>query len=313
MDKKLKSILAAMAKLTGLTKAEIEAKLDLADTTTQEAFDKAVDEVLETHSKTVAKKTLNDFNDGHKAAKVEVLSELETQIREKFPEADKSKKGLALIEKLVADTKAKDADPAKIDDEAVKKHPAYLQLERDSQKAISDAKAEGETKVKELQDGLTRKANFEKLKVVALAEFDKLNPILPENQEAANKRRNTFIKELEAGVKYEVADNGEFVLLNDKGTRLEDEHGHAVKIASRVKAIADDLGFEYKAANERTSTGKENPAERKETKSGGQGGEKKFTGELPKTQEQYMAILTDEKLDTEAKTEVQAYWSEQNK
>jgi hypothetical protein len=266
MDKKIQSLLAAMSKLTGLTKAEIKAKLDFADTTTEEAFDKAVDEVLELHTKTVATKTRNDFNDGHKAAKLEVMTELEGQIREKFPNADKSKKGLALIEKLVADTKTDDGDPAKLDDETVKKHPAYLQLEKDSQKAISDAKAEGENKVKEIQDGLTKKENFGKLKTAALAEFDKLNPILPENQAAAEKRRNTFIKELENGTPFEVSSNGDFVLLDDKGKRLEDEHGHAVKLASRVKAIADDLGFEYKAAEDRSSAGKDNPATRKEDK-----------------------------------------------
>jgi hypothetical protein len=315
MDKKLKMILAAMAKVTGLSKAEIEAKLAFDENTDDVAFQAAVDEVLDVHAEAVKKKTGTDFGDGHKKGKSDTLTDLETQLRDKFPNVKSTAKGIALIEQIVAETSKPNGDPAKLDDEAVKKHPLYLQLEKDSQKAIEDAKKEGETKLKEVQDGLKKQGFYAEFEKQAMAEFDALKPILGEKPEAAAKRREVFRKDLK-NIPHEFDEKGNYILLDpeNKEKRKEDKFGKPAKLADSVKELADDHGFEYQVATPRTSSGTGKPGDKADDK-----GEKdkgpKFKGTMPAKGDTvgYMAILNDDTVDDDAKAEVVTAWGELNK
>ena len=312
MKKKLELLLAAMSKLSGMSKAEITAKLDFDEATTDEAFDTALDEVLDAHSTKVTKKQGIDYSDGHKAAKKEVLETLESDLKTKFGVTDSNKKGIALIEQIVEASKGKGGDAGAIDDDAVKKHPLYLQLEKDSQKALSDAKTEADTKLKELTTGLTLKEATKKLVDEGLVEFDNLAPILGDSDTAKAKRRAQFAKALEQSIKLELTETGDTLLIGENGKRLEDKHGNRQTVKDLVKPLADDLGFEYHAAKPRTSSG---------VGAGGTGTDPKdqptkaFTGTMPAKGDQkaYMSLLADDKLSDEAKTEVAASWAELNK
>lgn len=305
MEKHLKTLLAALATISGASTEEITAKLtgddaDTADITSELAA------VLTTHKDKVKTQKATDNSDGYKKAQREVLSKLEGEAKTKYG-VSTDKTGLELIDEIVS---AKTAEPGSVSEEVVKKHPAYLAMEGSVTAKVTEATRDATAKLTELEKGYKRRDEFEKVKGQALTEFDKLNPVLPTDAGAAQKRRDRFVKDLEQGTNFELTAAGEVLLLKADGTgRAEDAHGNPVKFSDHVKGIADELGFEYKLTSDRSSAGNDNSSQKLN------GIASKFKGTLPAKGDEnaYMNILVDAALDTAAKQEVKEYWAELNK
>lgn len=260
---------------------------------------------------------------GYDKGKGEALTKFEDDLKEKFDVKSK-KKGLDLVEEVIT---AKTPDPAKpdsISDDVVKKHPAFLKREKELTDALDEAKAEVETKVKEVQDGYTKKETQNIVISDALAKAKGMKVAFSTKPETAARQENILKKELLAkGYDFEIrgeganktillkyaADTGEF----KKGARVEDAHGNPVTFDNFVRETVLDAGLDFAAANPRTGLGGGD----------GKGGKKgeapeaddaekpKYAGKMPTTEAELVKIITDKKVPLEHRQEVQAYYDSQ--
>lgn len=301
MEKHFKTLLAALATISGASTEELTAKLLSDDADTADIASELA-AVLTTHKDKVKAQKATDNSDGYKKAQREVLSKLEGDAKTKYG-LTTDKTGLELIDEIVA---AKAGSPENIAEDVVKRSAAYLSLEKSVNDKVTEATKAADQKLTDLQTSYTRREQFDTVKAKALAEFDKLNPVLPTDPTAAGKRRERFVKDLEQGTNFELTQAGDVLLLDAAGKRREDAHGNPVKFSDHVKTLADELGFEYKVASDRNSPGNDgsrNPA----------GNDSKYKGVLPKTEADYIGLLTNSALSTDEKVEVQGYWAEQQK
>lgn len=192
-----------------------------------------------------------EHNKGHQKGKGEALAALENQLREKFGISATDLKGVELVDAIVAEQQK---SGGVINDETVKKHPAYLQLEKQLQtkeRAITtewqkklDA-VHGEYKQKEVQGVVRNKA---------LEILDSLNPVLPADATKAAKVKNWFLNDLVTSNHFEVAEDGTILLVDKEGQPLKDEHGYTQKFEDVVKDVATN-SLELTVSQARSSAG----------------------------------------------------------
>lgn len=283
-----KVLLAVLAATLGITEDEVKAKAE--DENGQQ-------ELLTLHTAKVKGVKDTAFNDGEKKARKEQRSKFEQEIKEAF-ELDSDKQGVDLVSDLVAAIR-KEAKAATDD---IKKHPDYLALERESNKKIKQLETEAEEKVRAVEQQYARKDTVATVKAKALAEFEALNPILAADPAKAARQKALIEREIEAG-NYEIVD-GAILILDKDGKRLEDGQFNPVKLADHVKTIADNLGFEFKAAQERQSGGDDAPDGGKATG---------FKGELPKSADEYATKLADKSIPLADRLAMKEAYEAQNK
>ncbi len=85
-----------------------------------------------------------------------------------------------------------------------------------------------------------------------MAEFESLNPILPEDPKKAKALKDILINELKRNKYQKVEDS--YIPLKDDGTPLQDNHANNVPFTDHVKGIAERY-FDFKKAEERSSPG----------------------------------------------------------
>jgi hypothetical protein len=261
-------LLAVLAATLGKTEGEVK---ELAETENGQT------ELLNLHKEKVKGVKDTAFNDGEKKARKEQRSKFEQEIKEAF-ELDSEKQGVDLVQDLVAAIRTE----AKKATDDIKKHPDYLALERESTNKIKQLETEAEEKVKAVEQQYARKDTVATVKAKALAEFEALNPILATDPAKIAKQKALIEREIEAG-NYEVVE-GAILILDKDGKRQEDAHGNPIKFGDFVKGVADNLGFEFKAATERKSPGDDAPDKDKATG---------YTGEMPKTAAEYATKMAD--------------------
>lgn len=243
------------------------------------------------------------FNDGHKKGKSESLKTLEDELKEKFEVSDTNLQGLALIEHIVQTQSEAGAD-GKITDDVVKKHPAYLELEKQVKTTKQTVENEWKKKLDEVENGYKQKETHSTVKNKAMEILDELNPVLPEDGKKAAKAKNWFLNELINGNKYEVTDDGQILMLDKDGKRMEDEHGNAKSFDDFVKTLAEE-SFELNQSKERSSAG--NGGEGSKGSGAGKGGGKSKTKiPTPKNVEELSKVLNDSSIPLEERQEVSA-------
>ena len=222
------------------------------------------------------------FDNGYKKAQGEVLSKTETDIKTKFG-ISSEKQGVELIEEIIAakTTPAKAADPEK-----VKLDPLYLKMEKDLNDQIKAAKAEGETKLKEYQDGVAKEKTFSKVASKADLELQKLKPILSKDPEKAKNQKKLLLQTLE-GFTYE--ENGDELVVLKDGKRHEDNHGRPITFASLVKETANQY-WDFEQGEEHQGSGAENGGA-KGNQAAAQAG-KKWTGKIPKNDDEFSQMFS---------------------
>lgn len=301
MNELQKFILAYLGVSLGLTKTELEDKvLEL------ETSEEARKEFFDLHKAKVSEIKKTALDDGHKKATKTALTKLESEIKEKFG-IDSEKQGLELIEDVVA-TKAASSESKEVTEDDVKKHPVYLALEKEKSKAEKTFDATLQAKIKEVEEGFAKKETVKTVADKAISQFMELNPVLSSDATKAEKQKALIRKQVETG-NFKI-EGDTILILNADGSRLEDDHGNAVKFEDYVKNTADEFGFEFKVANDRDSSGGgSNGGVGGDGNQGGTGSEKKYTGKLPTNEAEYAALLFDNTLSPDQKSEVDAHWT----
>lgn len=220
--------------------------------------DDALDTFKELDEKRVSK--LKGDPDKHKKAlqdqysrgKRETMEGFERDLKDKFG-TNSDKQGIELVEEILA---AKQPKGETLTDDAVKKHPLYLQLERAREADKQEHTKTLEAKLKE------KDAEHQRERITALVleeastEFEKLRPILSKDPERARNQRKLLEDELRS-ISYQVEDNGgkrTFLLLDKEGNRLEDKHGHPITLAEKVKDVAGKY-YDFQESEQRSSAG----------------------------------------------------------
>ena len=194
------------------------------------------------------------YNDGYAKAKKEVLTDLENQIKTAHG-IQSDKKGVELIDEIITAKSSNGGKDGEITDDVVKRHPAFIQMEKDFKKQVSDKEKELETKTKEYETSIDKISTFTNVKSKADGIFQALKPILPKNANVAQNIKNQFYKELE-GYDFEQQADGSYLVSKD-GKRLEDGHGHSRDFNEIIESIAGNY-FEFEENNGGANAGNNN-------------------------------------------------------
>lgn len=194
------------------------------------------------------------YNDGYAKAKKEVLTDLENQIKTAHG-IQSDKKGVELIDEIITAKSSNGGKDGEITDDVVKRHPAFIQMEKDFKKQVSDKEKELETKTKEYETSISKISTFTNVKSKADGIFQALKPILPKNAKVAQNIKNQFYKELE-GYDFEQQADGSYLVSKD-GKRLEDGHGHSRDFNEIIESIAGNY-FEFEENNGGANAGNNN-------------------------------------------------------
>lgn len=293
-------------KLNSLIEGKEEKDIEEGEVT--KLYNDAVRSKLDTISRNAAfdKKKVQD--EAYKAAERKIKETLEATIKERFDLSDSSADNLdALIDDAVGKiVKAPGKKAADLTDDDVKKHPVYVLLEKRLQKEVKEAKDAGETAVNALKEQYEGEKVFGEVSDSALAAFKALNPVLPDDPKKAEGRLG-LVKKLLGEYKYQKVEN-EIIILDKDGNVLEDELKNKIKLDAHVKTLTDPY-FDFKIAEERKA-----PNGGSGGNGGNQGGEgstMKYTGALPKSKQEVVKMVNDEKIPLEHRLEI-SDWADKN-
>jgi hypothetical protein len=142
--------------------------------------------------------------------------------------------------------------PGELDDEKVKAHKLYRDLER---KAAMDLKAKEEEYKKAWTDRDAKEQReriLSEVKSKAKTQLDELRPYLSEDPKKAANQLKSFYRDLE---EYTYEMDGEEVVVKDKeGNRVENDLHQAIGFGDLVKRIADDY-YDFQVSDKKGSAG----------------------------------------------------------
>ena len=223
------------------------------------------------------------FDDGYKKAQSEVMKKLEEDFKTKTGHKSE-KKGIDLFLEYATTASTKDD---KITEETIKKHPMYLTLQEEKERAVQEAIAQGEQKLNQFKTELSKKETFGSVANKALEIFNNLKPILSSDPNKRKAQEELFVERLQ-GFDYEIQDGNRIVILKD-GKVLEDAHGKRVDFERLVKETATKY-YDFQAADP-----KQNAGNGKNDNGSG------INVIVPKNDDEYAAALLDAKKSVEEK------------
>ncbi|HBE42023.1 MAG TPA: hypothetical protein DDW27_12615 [Bacteroidales bacterium] len=231
-------------------------------------------------SKLSADKT-NQYNRGLK----EGAMKLEKELKEKY-EVESDLIGIELFDHVI-ETKIADVESAK--PEEVLKHPEVIKALNEKDKLLKAKDKELIDKLKAKEDEINSANLFKEVESFGLAEFDNLNPILPEDARKAKALKDVLVGELKK-YKYQRDADG-FIVLKEDSTPLLDDHGNHINFKDHIKGHAEKY-FDFKTAEDRSSSGlKPVP---------GQGNKVR----KPKDEADYQSMMKDPTLTPKQKIEI---------
>lgn len=185
--------------------------------------------------------------------KKEALTKLEQEVKDKFG-IQSDKQGLELLEEAVEIARAKLPKGDTLKEEDIKKLPLYRTLEQQlqAQEQTFAQKLDAALKAKDAEHNRERVSNM--VKAEAQDFLNTLDPILHDDPVKRATFQALYLDQV-ASLSYQVEnDNGKasFLLLDKDGKRLEDQHGHPVKVNEKWKAIASSI-YDFKVSEERHS------------------------------------------------------------
>lgn len=187
------------------------------------------------------------FDNGFKKAQKEISEEWEAKLRENFGITNVEAKG----DKLIKLAKTAAAADTPLEADKVKVHPLYLSLEAEAAQKLADKEKEFNDKLAEREAAQIREKLISTNKERGRKLLASLNPILPQKQEIADNQINDFLTKLE-GFDYE--GEGDDPIIVKDGKRLENEHGHPVRLSQKVKELAG-ANFEFAVQTEKGNAG----------------------------------------------------------
>lgn len=198
------------------------------------------------------------FQDGYAKGKKEVLSNFETELKEKF-DIESDAQGLDLVDAVLA-TKVKAGKPKDLTDDDIKRTPVYQNLEKASKKALTDKETEFNNKLSEVEKGFKKNQTFQTVGERAITALEALNPVFSANPKVAATQRKTFLDQFKE-FEFEIGQDNR-ILVSKDGKLLEDKHGHSLDFDNLVKERAAEH-FDFKANNGGTNSGNGKPGDKK--------------------------------------------------
>lgn len=250
------------------------------------------------------KKKVQD--DAYKSAERKIKSEVEEVLKDKFSLQESEAADLpTLVEEAAAKIgTGKPGKPGEITEDAVKKHPVYIRLEKKLKDDLDAEKKKGEDAVNTLKSEYEYKDVLSTATNKGLEIFTGMKPVLSQDSEVA-KNQLEMVKDLISRNKFQVVDN-QIIVLNADGSVMEDDFKNKVTFETFVKSVTQKY-FDFAKADDRKS-----PNGQKGAKPGEGSGTpgKKYTGPMPKTQEEFNKMVFDEKLSLDERMEIQQYAEE---
>lgn len=229
------------------------------------------------------------FDNGYKKAQGEVLGKLEKEISDKY-DIKSDKKGIELFDEIIE----LKTTPSDLTDDKIKVHPLYRNLEKESAKKIKEAEDAAQSKIDAKEKEITRNSTLSKIKALADAKLKELKPIFNtiDPTKVQNQIDKLLLSELN-GYDYEI--QGEDIIVMKDGKRLEDPHGKAISFDDLVKKTAA-TNWEFEEGTGRQGSGADNDDPAKKAAAAAK--QTKYTGVVPKTDEEYskaFSAITDKK------------------
>lgn len=172
------------------------------------------------------------FNDGYKKAQSEIMPEIEKKIRTEFEISEE-----ATFDELIPKVKEKIAtgSKSKLTDDEVKKHPVYLELEKN--RIPKDVYEQKINEFETYKTGIERQNKMSKVREKALLFLDEFKPAFPDDENIKNNLKNVYLSEFEKFDDYEISEDGSIIAVKD-GKRVEDAHGNPVPFKQLAKEKA---------------------------------------------------------------------------
>lgn len=190
-------------------------------------------------------------DEAYSKAKGESLAKWEKQIKDELG-LQTDAKGLDLIKEAIA----KNAK-VEIDEEKIKLHPRYIELERKLNNEFI-SKAEYDKVKKEFDEFKTvieRGKVVDVVKQDAIRIFRSLKPVLSKDPARATNQESDFVEKL-TRFDYDIQNDGNHVIMVD-GKRLETSNGFSVAFADFVKSEAAKY-FDFEVQDNRGNAGNNN-------------------------------------------------------
>lgn len=191
------------------------------------------------------------FDKGYQKAEAEVKSRVEKAFKEKTGFNDDADSFEELLDKYVEQAKT----PAKtaLTDDDVKRHPAYLALEKERIPKAEYDKVKAE--FDDYKAGVSRNEKMNSIKSKVLNKFNTFQIEQIENPTVKAKRTDLFLKEFDA---YDYEMDGDNVIIIKDGKRLEDDHGNLVQFDKFIENTAQEH-FVFLKQSPKGSAGNGNP------------------------------------------------------
>lgn len=242
--------------------------------------------------KTISADSKEGFNQGYAKAKKEEREKFEAELKAEYG-IDSTNTGIELIKDIIAANTGQASGTVTDDD--VKKHPAFLQMERTFKKQIEDLNTEHTNKLTEIENASKRNETFHGVRQKAVDLLTSFKPIESKNPTVASNLKNTFVEALKV-YDFEQQPDGSYLVLKD-GKRYDDAHGHAVNFDDIVKQIAGNY-YDFEENNGGGNSGNQNEP--------GKGG---AAGKTFKSEEEALAYAADTSIPLKERTEALAKWT----
>ena len=183
--------------------------------------------------------------------KKEALEQFEKETREKYGLQESKSEGFDLIAEVVKkETKTKPG----ITDEDVKKHPVYLDLEKTT---VPKSKYEElENTHNEFIKNQEKSEILSKVHETVLEQLESLKPIHSQTAEVRLNRQKDFLAKFSQW-DYQVQEDGNHLIIDKDGNRLEDGHGNPISFKDFVKKNAS-LYYDFQVQGDKGSPGNQN-------------------------------------------------------
>lgn len=192
------------------------------------------------------------FDKGYQKAEAEVKSRVEKAFKEKTGFNEDADNFEELLDKYI-EQQAKNPKKSALTDDDVKKHPAYLALEKERVPKADFEKVKAE--FDDYKAGVSRNEKMNSIKSKVLNKFNTFQIEQIESPTVKAKRTDLFLKEFDA---YDYEMDGDNVIIIKDGKRLEDDHGNLVQFDKFIENTAQEH-FVFLKQSPKGSAGNGNP------------------------------------------------------
>lgn len=244
-------------------------------------------------------------DEAYKAAERKIKNTTEQLIRDTFDISDEAENIEALVQLASEKSTSKGAGKkGEITEADVETHPTYVKMVKDYKKQIDTLKESGTKALEDLKAEHEYSNTFNTVAKKGLEIFDNMKPVLSSDPDKAAKQKG-LVTNLLSQSKYKIVE-GEVLVLDEEGKPMVDDMKNTITLEKHVQSLAGGL-FDFQVSKERSApNGGDNGQG-----GNGNGGQMKYQGKLPTTKQEYVSMLSDDKIPLEQRQEIQV-WGDSN-